>query len=354
MPYQRLPETVHVLYAELLEQAIHAEASAAAVDAPTGSFVSKVVKGRTYWYLQRVEGERKRQQYLGPESPELLAWMEGVRAARSDLHADGARRATLCSMLTAGGAATASPAVARVLEILAETGVFRRGGVLVGTHAMAVYGNMLGVRFEHQALRTHDIDVAQDPVIGVALADDVPVADVAERFQEIDAKVFAVPGLDPRQPSTSFKFRGLELRIDFLTPLHGPESEQPIRLRTLGVAAQPLRFLDYLIAAPVQAVVVARSGILVNVPTPARFALHKLWLSQRRPATEQTKSLKDMRQAEQLLEVLLDDRPGDVTLAWQALAERGSALKRVQAALARLSPEVRERLAAGAVLPSQG
>jgi hypothetical protein len=83
MPFQRLPESVQTLYAELLEQTIQAEAEAAAVGAGKGTFVAKNVKGATYWYLQRTEGDRKRQQYLGRESPALLAWMEDVRQAPS-------------------------------------------------------------------------------------------------------------------------------------------------------------------------------------------------------------------------------------------------------------------------------
>ncbi|HSU81106.1 MAG TPA: hypothetical protein VLR69_01750, partial [Thermoanaerobaculia bacterium] len=83
--FQRLPESVQTLYAELLDQVIQAEAEAAALAAPQGSFVSKSVKGKTYWYLQRVEGNRKRQQYLGRESPSLLAWIEGAREARDRL-----------------------------------------------------------------------------------------------------------------------------------------------------------------------------------------------------------------------------------------------------------------------------
>src|SRR5690349_17628955 len=64
MPYQRLPECVQTLYAELFEQTVHAQADAAAAGSSQGSFVSKTVKGGIYWYLQRMEGEAKRQRYL--------------------------------------------------------------------------------------------------------------------------------------------------------------------------------------------------------------------------------------------------------------------------------------------------
>ncbi len=341
MPYQRLSNTVQTLYAELLEQAVHAEAEGVASSAPHGSFVAKTIRGATYWYLQFMEGERKRQRYLGRESPALSAWLETARETRSRSAADAAARAKLCSMLVAGGATRESSSVVRVLELLAEAGVFQLGGVLVGTQAFAAYGNMLGARFSQQALRTQDIDIAQDRAIGVALALEAAPSAVEASLRSADLGFAPVPALDPRLPSTSFKIRGRELRVDFLTPLHGPESGKPIFLPAFGVSAHPLRFLGYLIESPAQAVVVGGAGVLVNVPDPARFALHKLWISGRRPVAEQTKAAKDLRQAGDLLELLLDDRPDDVRLAWEALSERQTTARAVRQAIARLPVEIR-------------
>jgi hypothetical protein len=345
MAFERLPETTQTLYAELLEQAVHAEAEAAvAGGAAHGTFVSKTIKGAAYWYLQRQEGDRKRQHYLGRESPTLLAWIEEVRQARERSAADEAQRARLCSMLAAGRAATESAAVGKVLQLLADSGVFRMGGVLVGTQAFAVQGNLLGVRFDQQSLRTQDVDLAQDRAIGIALSQETEPVDVERSLMGSGLGFFPVPALDPRLPSTSFKIRGRELRVDFLTPLAGRETEEPVFLPSLRVSAHPLRFLDYLIEDPVQAMVVSGSGILVNVPTPARFAFHKLWISRRRPVSEQTKAVKDLRQAGDLLDLLLEDRPGDVVVAWEALSRRSAAVKTVREALGRLAPELCERL----------
>ncbi|MES1244369.1 MAG: GSU2403 family nucleotidyltransferase fold protein [Acidobacteriota bacterium] len=336
MAFERLPETTQTLYAELLEQAIHAEAEAATAGAAAhGAFVSKAIKGGTYWYLQRREGDRKRQHYLGKESPELLAWMEEVRQLRGRTAADEVQRARLGRMLAAGRAATESAATGKVLQLLADSGVFRMGGVLVGTQAYAVYGNMLGVRFDQPSLRTQDVDLAQDRSIGIALSQETEPVDVERSLTGSGLGFFPVPSLDPRRSSTSFKIRGRELRVDFLTPLTGPDKGEPVFLPSLGVSAHPLRFLDYLIEDPVQAVVVSGPGILVNVPSPARFAFHKLWISRRRPVSEQAKAAKDLRQGTGVLEVLLEDRPGDVTAAWEALLRQGSAVEVVREALER-------------------
>jgi hypothetical protein len=346
MPCQRLPESVQTLYAELLEQTIHAEAEAAILGAPQGSFVSKTIKGGTYWYLQRMEGDRKRQVYLGKESPSLLAWMEEVRQARARSAADDAQRARLGSMLAAGGAATERPEIAKVLQLLSESGVFRMGGVLVGTQAFIAYGNMLGVCFDQQTLRTQDVDLAQDRAIGIALSQETAPLNVEQTLTESKLGFFPVPSLDTRQPSTSFKVRGREMRVDFLTPLTGAESTEPIFLPSLGVSDHPLRFLDFLIEQPAQAVLIAGAGILVNVPDPARFAFHKLWISGRRPVSEQTKAAKDLRQAGDLLEVLLEDRPGDVLIAWDTLSRHPAPQQAVLAASLKLPNDLRENLKA--------
>ena len=130
----------------------------------------------------------------------------------------------------------------------------------------------------------------------------------------------------------------------FLTPLFGPDSSKPVFLPALGVSAHPHRFLSYLIEGAAQAVVVGGSGVLVNVPHPARFAFHKLWISDRRPVSEQTKAAKDLRQAGDLLDVLLEDRPADIRAAWDTLARKASVVKAVNRVTGRLAPELRERL----------
>lgn len=233
--------------------------------------------------------------------------------------------------------------VAAVLEMLALSGVFRLGGVLVGTRAFLAFGPMLGVVFEGSAALTQDIDIAHEPTLGIALD---RVIDVPRQLEKLDLGFHAVPKLDPRKPSTSFKVRGRDLRVDFLTPLIGREKEDPVFIPALKVAAHPLRLLDYLIDSPVNAVVIARRGILVRLPDPSRFALHKLWTATQRRPDQHLRARKDVAQAEVLLETLISDRPDDLVAAWQALAAHPEGLGHVQRRLERLRAEVRDGLRA--------
>lgn len=321
MPFERIPESVHTLYAELLDQSIQAAASSVTLGLPArGSFVSKEVRGRSYWYFQRMEAGTRKQYYLGPESDSLRRWMSETSEARELLAVDGARRAELVSMLVAGGLTRESAAVAKVLESLADVGVFHRGGVLVGTRAFSLYANMLGVRFDRASSTTQDVDVAQDPDISLALDPDRVPSDIARALRDADPRFLAVPALDPRRPSTSYKVRGRDLRVDFLTPARRRQAAEPVFLSMFKVAAQPMPFLGYLMESPEQAVVLGGSGVLVNVPEPARFALHKIWTSRQRPAAEQAKAAKDLRQAEELLDVLISDRVADIRRAWRSIS----------------------------------
>jgi len=151
-----------------------------------------------------------------------------------------------------------------------------------------------------------------------------------------------VPGLSPKEPSTSFKVRGRALRVDLLTPATG-RPRGPVRIHRFGAAAEPMPHLDVILEDFQSAAVIDGGGILVNVPHPARFALHKLMVSRSRPAAMQTKSGKDVDQAAQLIRVLARDRPGDLEVAWEACARRGPgwtrAITQGLAALRRRAPD---------------
>jgi hypothetical protein len=340
--YVRLPESVQTLYAELLDQVRNADAEAV-LGGVRGSFVSKEIRGRTYWYLQKNGGSTKQQIYLGRDTPELRAWIEKASAQRADIKSDQNHRRDLVAMLAAGGMFRDSASKSTVLHILADVSVFRAGGVLVGTEAFSCLANMLGVTFDNESLRTADIDV--DTNIPIVLDERPDENDLLVRLRAADPAFFAVPGLDPRDASTSFRVRGRDLGVDFLTPdrSHG-RNTKPVRLMHLGIAAQPWYGLDYLIEDAMDAVVVGGSGIRVNVPSPARFAFHKLWVSTSRSVSEAAKSRKDVRQATQILEVLADDRPRDITTAFAALQKRKRMTRAANEKLKSFDPELLKRL----------
>jgi hypothetical protein len=311
---RRLTLALQTVYADLLDKLQDAELQSQTRE--VGNFVPKTVKGRVYWYHQRTPADGSQvQSYVGPDTPELQARVARQQNAVAE---ERARRDIVRALTRIGGHAV-PPQVGRVLAALAARGVFRLRAVLVGTLAYQTYGPMLGVRMPGASLMTEDIDVAQFRGTSIAVGERLPpvletLRLVEASFEPLTRPVHALPD--------AYIARGTaRLKVEFLTPMRGPNEDAPAPLRALGTGATPLRFLDYLIYQDRKAAILHGAGVLVNVPDPARFAWHKLILSQRRAQPE--KVPKDLMQAETLLEVLMIDRPDDVADMWAALAGRG-------------------------------
>jgi hypothetical protein len=302
------PLVAQTTYAELLQRC----ANAAFNDAFTeeGAFTSKTLKGRKYWYFQTGTGAARTQRYVGPETPELLDRIAHHKETRDD---ERERRTLVSTLVRSFGLPRPIPEIGDVIAALAKAGVFRLRGVLVGTVAYQTYAAMLGVRLSAAPLQTGDIDIAQFKNVSVAIGDSTPP--VLEILKEVDKTFRAIPHVVDGRRVTSYTAKG-GLRVDFLTPNEGQETGKPQALPALQTDAQPLRFLDFLIHDPEPAVILHGAGIHVHVPAPARYAVHKLIVSRRRPEGL-AKRDKDLQQADALFEVLGQKRPSELKLAWQ-------------------------------------
>ncbi|WP_348646485.1 GSU2403 family nucleotidyltransferase fold protein [Ciceribacter sp. L1K22] len=134
---------------------------------------------------------------------------------------------------------------------------------------------------------------------------------MAETFSAL--KFTPLPGLDPAR-TWRWTQGGSGQLVEFLTPAFGEETIR--ELPALGVSAQALNSLNFLISEPIQAAAIYRSGVLVQVPRPERYAIHKLIVADRRRDGAGTlKSSKDREQAAFLIEALAEDRPDDLRTA---------------------------------------
>lgn len=327
----RQPEDAQTLYAELLTLLLAAD-SGRAWSHLAGSFTTKTIAGGEYVYFQYSDpGGKKRQLSIGPRTKALRAILSEQQQRRLQHLDELAPIERLARLVHAAGIPGLPHAVARVLSALADAGVFRLGGVLVGSYAFALVGNALGVSWPEVAWRTQDVDLASHLQIAApALEADVPSA-----LESLKRGFVPVPQLDPRHASTSFKVRGKQLRVDLLTP-GADGQEDPVFIPRFRAAAAPIKHLSLLIdAAQPTPATHTRGAVLVVVPTPARLALHKLFVSQTRSLMQQTKSGKDLHQAALLLEVLAEDRPDDLEAAAKAFAKCGAAVvTKVQRGLA--------------------
>jgi hypothetical protein len=277
-------------------------------------------KGRFYWYDTYRIGDQVKKTYIGEDTPEMTARIANHLKLSQDAKQRAEARTRLVRILRAEGFLPVDAASGRLYNALAKTGVFRLGGTVVGTHAFRHYEGELGLRMaQDEVAQTNDLDIAQFERLSLALGDQVEDP-LAATFSDLD---FApIPSLSG---TAVWKWRQTktDTYVEFLTPSFRPEED--IRtLPALGVAAQSLHFLNYLIAEPIKAVALYRSGVLIQIPRPERYAIHKLIVADRRRAgADQIKSRKDRAQAALLIEALAEDRPNELREAYNDARKRG-------------------------------
>jgi hypothetical protein len=318
---QQLPNSLSVQYSELMQNCVLPIS-----DGSNLSFKSKKINNKRYWYLYISVGSTRREHYLGEETTELLDRIDDEKVLWESNTDDRELRRRLVNMLIGGGMAALSRDEGKVLALLERNGVFLAGAALAGTVAFRAYANMLGVSWASE-IGTQDVDIAVDNQYTLALPRPKTPINLGQLILDSGMGFIAVPTLNHRQPSTSFKIRNKDFRIDVLAPMRGRETARPIELLDFGTYATPLRHLDYLLEDIQPAVLLYEHGVMINVPSPGRFAVHKCVVSQKRGSGSAEKIRKDLNQAEQVFRVLLDLRPADITLALGAAESRGRAFR---------------------------
>ena len=323
---ERVDLQTRTLYAELLEQLQILDASRT-IAALQGSWARKELSGEVYLYFQHyLPGGKLHQIYVGKLNEQTEALLQEYEDGRIETQAmlDNIRRLT--RQVVAGSGVITDPAMARVISSMADAGVFRHGGVLVGTHAYIAMSIMMGAVWAGHSMATTDIDLAANRHVAVAVPQ--VTADIPAAIDSLKMGFYPVPAMSLKQPSTTFAVRKSRLRLDIITP-KTMGSDAPVFIKRFNCAAQPLSYLGFLIEKPIPAVILAADPILVTVPQPVRYALHKLIVSQLRDVSRSAKKEKDLLQAHQLLTILGEERPDEVAEVWESILVRGPKWKKV-------------------------
>ena len=272
-----------------------------------------------YWYAVRRVGTDMRFVYIGEDTEETRVRIERIEDLRATAKERQAERSRLVRLLRAEGMTPTDRATGSILSAMAAAGTFRLGGTIVGTNAFRLYEGELGLRLPLGGMaNTGDIDIAQFEKLSVALEDQVDPG-LADTFSAL--KFVPLPALDQGR-TWRWAQGGSGQLVEFLTPAFGDETIRD--LPTLGVNAQALNYLNFLIAEPIHAAAIYRSGILVQVPRPERYAIHKLIVAdRRRDGAGSLKSAKDREQAAFLIAALAEDRPDDLVRAYDAALDVG-------------------------------
>lgn len=319
---------------DLMYQTMLAELGQRSLDAawtadfpPEGRFTPANIKGRKYWYFDIPDGQGgTKRRYAGPaDDADIAQRVADHKRDKDDLRS---RRRLVNTLTREGGMIAPDSMSGDIVEALAEGGLFRLRGVLIGTVAFQCYSGLLGVRLPMAAILTGDADIAQDYAVSQEVEDSLPP--IVKLLQGVDASFRPIPHRSGSASSSVFQ-NADGYRVEFLTSNRGSNDfiDQPAKMPALGGAsADPLRFLDFLIREPVRTILLHRSGIPVIVPDPSRYAVHKLIVASRRHADGQglAKREKDIRQAALLFEALQQTRQSaDLALVYNEAWERGPA-----------------------------
>lgn len=285
MPRSALTPTEQTLLAELVQQVQTAP--------PAGTVYTRERDGTQYYYAKMPVGADRIDTFVGKVGDaEAEAKVEELKRGMA-LASD---RRRIISHLRRTGLAAPQRALGATLDAIAHAGLFKSGAVLVGTAAYMMSEPLVGHRLPEPTLMTGDLDLA---TANLALRADPP-----ERFETIikrgDPTFEPVLQTRPKEPASRFRTADGFL-LDLITPTRRRTDSNPMPMNELDANAAPLQHMDWLIADPTPTVALWGSGIPINIPQPARFAVHKLILAQKRDAGSRLKRQKDLAQAEALI-----------------------------------------------------
>jgi len=237
------------------------------------------------------------QRSLGRRSPETEQMYEthtaAKQAAEQRLSAIEARINESAPLWRALRLPSVDPLTGRILRELDKGELLGSKILIIGTYALKAYEVEAADTFATGMDATDDLDLT------LLLGDSSVPRAVLRALKRVDTNFI----VNPNAPTRAVNGSGY--RVDLLTTLAGEKSIDP----AFGWRPAPLEGQDWLLLGkPVTTVVVDARGwpVPMIVPDPRYFALHKLWLSKRRPGP---KRAKDERQGEALLEAVRRDMP---------------------------------------------
>lgn len=289
----RLGHAVRTMFADLAQKV---------EDAPRpGSIYTRRRDGIEYLYAKVRVGAVRVDRFLGRVDNEEAQRRAAEYRLGAALAAD--RRRTV-ALLKGAGLSGPDQLLGSTLDAISEAGLFGRGAVIVGTAAYLVSEALVGSLLPTPTLMTEDLDLASADLSLSA----VPSQSMLSILQKADPSFEGTMQLDPRRPPSRFRNANRYI-VDVVTPTRRRTDENPMPMTNLAAGAAPLAYLGWLIDNPIGTVALWGSGVPVTVPQPARFAVHKLILAQKRLQATRYKRTKDLAQARALIEALQYNDP---------------------------------------------
>lgn len=308
-----LPLQVQTVYQDLLQRV----RSAPGVSIKGSTL--KIEKGGRGYSIARIRiGDKVHEKSIGPDSAETRTKIEAAIREQT-IHTEWDREnARLIAMLRSAGCLAPDQLTGKLLSALDRIGFFQSGGILGGTHAFRHYPLELGAVVPSSLYSmTGGVAIIAPSHIILAGDDGSPTARLSKLGRDLRT-VFGLTGDDPQK----WVIDG-SIELEISSPVRrGGEATH--RHAGVGERVQALRYLEYAFKDPIRAVSLYRSGISVTIPSPQRYALHKLLIAQLRKGEFLLKKQKDLNQAEWLILILAETRPYELWEAFDDLWTRGA------------------------------
>jgi len=154
-----------------------------------------------------------------------------------------------------------------ILERFNEAGILD-DLVLIGSWSIYFYKSYFNSKTYSTFIRTRDLDFL------------IPLPPRFKRNLDVYKLVEDLGFLEVFQgPKGYMKIEHPDLTIEFLVPERGKGSDRPYNVPQLKVNAQPLRYLNFLVE---NVIPLHFNNLVINVPHPAAYALHKFIIFKRR------------------------------------------------------------------------
>jgi hypothetical protein len=250
-----------------------------------GSMVWMKAKGIEYLHRSSYDDYGRRvQTTLGPRSPETESIRSSFLKAREDVKLRLKRleeKMTLqAATNVARGIARLPIASARVIRAMDKAGLGPTRIKIVGTHALYAYEALAAILFESELTSMQDIDLLLNPR--------APLRFISSEELSEETLLGVLKSADKSFELTRQPFRARD-RNDFLVDIIKPQRNPPWRDDAFeagkgDIQPAPIEGLAWRESAPaVEQIVIDSKGwpLIMAVPDPRVFAIHKYWLSNR-------------------------------------------------------------------------
>lgn len=291
---REVPSVIKAIYPDLVARLRGVEKT----DPPVGStYRRRKVRQSYFWYVQeptRPDGHRPPERYFDRDTARVVRQIEKARGAKEQADA---RRLHVRALLLAGFTSPDRFA-GDVVAALSEAGLFRYGGILLGPHAYLAYGPALGFRLDGLAAKAGN-SLGEGQVVSIASTATAEF-DILDSLHFVDKSFREIQTSSKSLAAATFvndkKFR-VEV-YDAARPGNKPDGPPSEKIDDWRL------FLRFLAHMPVDGALLHRSGVHVRVPSPGRYAIHKLLIATQLSGTKKIDTERDVIQASSLIEAL--------------------------------------------------